>query len=321
MRTILIGAVDSTRVALDTLGRHGAPPAALLTLPLSHARRHSDFVDLRPLARQLAVPVIETTNVNAPDTLQRLRDLAPTYALVIGWSQICRREFLAVPTAGAIGFHPALLPENRGRAVLPWTILQGRREAGATLFWLDEGTDSGDILAQERVPVAPDETAATLYARMGEALRRLLESVLPALAAGGAPRLPQDHTRATYCAKRTPADGLIDWRHDAHAVWTLIRAVGDPYPGAFTFLDGRSLHVWDAAFVGPAPYTGLPGQVQALRDGGALVQCGDGQHLLARTVQRAGEERRAAADVLKLHVRLGIDWGEVMRLLAEGRDR
>lgn len=321
MRTVLIGAVESTHIALETLGRCAAPPAALVTLPLSHAHRHSDFVDLRPLAARLAVPVIETTNINAPETLARLHDLAPTYAMVIGWSQICRREFLALPAAGAIGFHPALLPENRGRAVLPWTILQGRRETGATLFWLDEGTDSGDIIAQERVPVAPDETAATLYARMADVLRRLLEGVIPALAEGRAPRVPQDHTRASWCAKRTPADGLIDWQSGAHAVWTLIRAVGDPYPGAFTFFAGAPLHVWDAAYAGPAPHAGLPGQVQVLQRDGALVQCGDGEHVLLRTVQRAGEGRRPAAEVLKVHVRLGIDWGDVYRRLAEARDR
>ncbi|HKG91032.1 MAG TPA: methionyl-tRNA formyltransferase [Gemmatimonadaceae bacterium] len=323
MRMVLIGAVDSTRVALEALARHGAPPAALFTLaPGRGARRHSDYVELRPLAERLGVPVVEAPDVNAPEALARLRLLAPDYALVIGWSQLCRAEFLRTPRLGAVGFHPAPLPENRGRAVIPWTILQGRADTGATLFWMDEGADSGDVLLQERFAVAPDETAATLYAKHLAALGRMLDRAIPQLLLGTAPRVPQDHARATYCAKRVRADGLIDWRAPAREVWRLVRAVGDPYPGAFTHLRGRALTVWAADYVGPAPYHGLPGQVQALGDGGALVQCGDGEHVLLRTVQPEGDDERADAQtLLRIHERLGVDLGELMVLYERLRER
>lgn len=318
MRTVLIGAVESTATALEALAQHGVPPAALFTLPPSRAARHSDYVDLEPLAAASGVPVRHIVNVNAPEVLDQLRALQPTYALVIGWSQICRRPFLDVASGGAIGYHPAPLPENRGRAVIPWTILQGRHETGSTLFWLDEGMDSGDILAQERFPVAPDETAATLYAKHRHALCRLLTATIPALAAGAGPRTPQDHARATYCAKRTPTDGLIDWSAPADRVWTLIRAVGDPYPGAFSLRGDKAVFVWGAEFVGEAPYTGLPGQVQALDETGALVQCGDGRHVRLTVVQPEGEARQPAGRVLKIHERLGIDWVALWRRAAGG---
>lgn len=312
MQTALVGAVESTAVTLECLGRSGLPPAALFTLPLSLSSRHSDFVDLRPLARKWGVPVVDTPNSNAPEVLERLRSLEPRYVFVIGWSQICRREFLDIPTDGAIGFHPALLPENRGRAVIPWTILQGKREAGATLFWMDEGMDSGDVLGQERIPVAGDETAASLYGKVNETLRGMMDRAIPLLQSGEGPRRPQDHSKATYCAKRTPADGLIDWAMPADVVWTLVRAVGDPYPGAFTYFKGRKLHVWEAEYVGRGPYTGLPGQIQVLDDAGALVQCGDGRHVLLKTVQVQGQERTSPGGVLRNHARLGIDWMEIM---------
>ena len=308
MRSVLVGAVESTRTALEVMARQGVPPNALFTLPRSLAHRHSDFVNLRPLAASFGVPVIDVDNINAQAALERLRVLAPDFAFVIGWSQLCRREFLATPRSGAIGFHPAPLPENRGRAVLPWTILQRRRETGGTLFWLDEGMDSGDVLLQERFAVAPDETAATLYGKQLEAMSRMLAAALPMLAAGTAPRTPQDHSRATYCAKRERADGLIDWRANAKDVWTLIRAVGDPYPGALTVCRGQELTVWEADYVGPGPHTGLPGQVQEVLDGGVLVQCGDGEHLLLKTVQQEGAERVAAQEVLRRHQKLGFDW-------------
>ena len=316
MRSILVGAVDSTRVALEALSQAGVAPATLVTLPATLARRHSDFVDLRPHAGRLGVPVVEAPDVNAADVLGRLRALAPDYVFVIGWSQICRRELLGIPRSGTIGFHPAPLPENRGRAVIPWTILQRRTETGATLFWIDEGMDSGDVLGQARFGVAPDETAATLYAKHHAALRRLLDAAIPRLRDGSAPRTPQRHERATYCAKRGPADGLVDWTAPAEAVWRLVRAVGHPYPGALTIHRGRRLTVWEATLVGPAPFSGLPGQVQALLDGGALVQCGDGNHELLGEVQPEGDAPMPATAVLRNHDRLGIGVLDILDALA-----
>lgn len=307
MRTVLVGAVESTRVALQAMAESGHPPAALLTLPPDRSRRHSDYVHLRPLAQSLGVRVIDAPDVNTPDALAAMAAVAPHHVLVIGWSQICRDDFLAVPTGGAIGYHPALLPENRGRAVIPWTLLQGARETGSTLFWLDQGMDSGDIAAQERIDVAEDETAATLYAKHMDALRRMLTELMPRLAAGTAPRLPQDHSRATFCARRTAADGWIDWTRPADDVWTLVRASGDPYPGAFTVQGGEKLVVWAADRVRDDRYWGLPGQVQAMDELGVLVQCGDRGHVRLRVVQRGDGERVDARKVLRMHEKLGMD--------------
>jgi methionyl-tRNA formyltransferase len=308
MRTVLVGAVDSARVALDALVRHGAPPTALFTLsPLRGARRHSDYVELRPLAERHNVPVIDAPDVNAPNALAQLRCFAPDYALVIGWSQICRAEFLAVPRCGTIGFHPAPLPENRGRAVIPWTILQDRTETGATLFWIDEGTDSGDILLQERFAMTPDETATSLYAKHLSALDRMLDRAIPMLRDGSAPRIPQDHAQATFCTKRSPADGLIDWCAPAREVWRLIRAVTDPYPGAFTYHRGRRLALWAADYVGAAPHHGRAGAVHAVDGVGAIVQCGDGEHIRLRSVQPEGARRVSPLAVLRVHDTLGVE--------------
>lgn len=306
MRNVLVGAVESSRVALEAFGRSGEAPVAVVTLPVDRAGRHSDWVDLRPGAARLGAPVIDAADVNDPGLLDRLRALEPDHVFVIGWSQICRLPFLALPEAGVIGYHPAPLPENRGRAVIPWTILQRRTDTGGTLFWMDDGVDTGDVLAQERFGVDPAETAASLYAKHMQVLTSMLAGVLPALAGGTAPRRPQDHTRATWCARRSAADGLIDWGAPATDVWTLVRAAGRPYPGAFTVdHTGRRLTVWEADDRGPGPYWGLPGQVQVLEDGGALVQCGDRSHVLVRSVQVEGGDPAPAADVLRVHQRLG----------------
>ncbi len=315
MRNVLVGAVETTRVVFETLVSLGRAPLALVTLPTSKAFRHSDWVDLRPLAAPADVPVIEAENVNDAGVLNILADLRPDHVLVVGWSQICRQEFLSIPRVGAIGYHPSPLPQNRGRGVIPWTILQRRSDTAGTFFWLDEGVDSGDILAQHRFAVEPNETARSLYDKHLAVLAQLVSSVLPLLLEGNPPRLPQDHVRATYCAKRVPADGLMDWQADAETVWTLVRAVGRPYPGAFTFRREKAISVWDAEYVGPAPYYGLPGQVQAVTKAGALVQCGDGGHILLVTVQPDGGDELPAAEVLRKHERLGIDW---LRLVTHG---
>lgn len=306
MRNVLVGAVESSRVALEALGAAGNAPVAVVTLPVDRSGRHSDWCDLRPLAGGLGVPVLEAADVNDPALLGRLGGLEADHVLVVGWSQICRPAFLALPRVGVIGYHPSPLPENRGRAVIPWTILQRRTETGGTLFWMDEGVDTGDVLAQERFAVAPDETAGSLYAKHMDALSSMLAASLPLLAEGTAPRRPQDHGRATWCARRTPADGHIDWAASSDDVWTLVRASGRPYPGAFTEdAQGRRLTVWEAEQRGPGPYWGLPGQVQVVDEEGALVQCGDRGHVLVTTVQREGEDPRPASQVVRTHERLG----------------
>jgi methionyl-tRNA formyltransferase len=184
-----------------------------------------------------------------------------------------------------------------------------------TLFWMDDGMDTGDILAQEIFELAQDETAASLVAKHLAVLDRMLGEVIPALANGTGARRPQDHSRATYCAKRTAADGLIDWSRGARDLWTFIRAVGDPYPGAFTFRNGKKLVVWSADWVPEAPYHGLPGQVQALGNDGALVACGSG-YIRLRSVQLEGGPRCPAQDVVKIHERLGLDLVALWRAVA-----
>lgn len=309
MRIVLVGAVESTRVALEALAKAGRPPVAVFTLPADRSSRHSDFVDLSGPAAAAGVPIETAVRTNDPSTVARLRDRQPDYVWVVGWSQICGPEFLSIAARGNLGYHPALLPENRGRAVIPWTILQRRETTGSTIFWLANGIDDGPILVQESFDVSPDETASSLYGKHMECLRRLVPMALPLLDSPAPPRRAQDETKATWCAKRTSADGIVDWSGPADDVWTLIRAVGDPYPGAFTWSCGRRLTLWEADLEGDAPFHGLPGQVQVLREGGALVQCGDGRHVWLRTVQIEGGPRQKAAEALRVHERLGIDWG------------
>lgn len=277
MRTLLVGAVESTAVALEALIAAGLPPAAILTLPNDGLSRHSDAVDLAPRAQSARIPVLNTTDVNSPVTLAAVADLGPELTLVIGWSQVCRRAFRDLSPRGCVGFHPSALPKLRGRAVIPWTILTRQTRAGATFFWLDDGVDSGDILMQRTVELAPEETARSLYDKQLTAIREMLPEAIRRVAAGSPDRIRQAEAEASYCARRTPEDGLIDWRDRADDVLVLIRAVGEPYPGAFTFSGGSKLLARRArSYPHGERFIGMAGQVQVLTDDGFVVRCGDG---------------------------------------------
>lgn len=274
MRIALIGAVETTAATLEELCKRGSRPVAMIGLPRELASRHSDFVDLEALAVVHGVPFHAVENVNTPDALALIASLDLDWLVVVGWSQICGPELLALPRQGSIGYHPAALPQMRGRAVIAWTILLGLEETAGSLFLMAPTVDSGALIAQERFPVGPRETVASLIARHVEALRRMWASVLPLGPAASLASRVQDEAAATYCARRVAADGEIDWTAPAAAIDRLVRAVSAPYPGAFSHYRGRRLMI-DAArpWEGPVHY-GMPGQVLERRDDSLLIACG-----------------------------------------------
>lgn len=279
MNTVFVGAVEGSLAALGAICAAGHLPRLVVTLPPELAHRHSDFADLAPVAEEYGVPVHFTANSNTPETLEAIAETEPDLILVIGWSQIVGKDFRALPRLGCIGFHPADLPRLRGRAVIPWAILLGESEMGSSLFWIDAGTDTGDIAAKARFRVDPETiTARELYDRHLAALTDLLPDLLMRIAAGDVPRSPQDEAGASVCARRRPEDGRIDWTASAKDIHRLIRAVGPPYPGACTEdADGNRLVITKARYTPRQNYyIGMPGQVQDVDGRSFTVSCGDG---------------------------------------------
>lgn len=301
MRAILIGAVESSRVAIEAIGAAGGWALPLvLSLPNELAQRHSDFVDLAPAAKAAGARFMPITNVNSPESLAAIRAADADYIFVIGWSQICGAEFRALLPDRIIGFHPAPLPRMRGRAVIPWTILAEEPITGATLFWIDGGVDSGAVLEQRFFHVAPQETATTLYARHMAVLREMMDAALVQLAAGEPQRREQDEEYATWAARRIAADGWVDWTQPAAAIERLVRAVTRPYPGAFTRFAGANLTIWTAQVVpGGAYQFAAPGQVVDCDATSFCVMCGDGELL------HVTDCSSAVGSIPKRHARLG----------------
>lgn len=301
MRALIVGAVEGTQVAVQTVSATpGWEVCGVMTLPPDKSARHSDFVDLTADAEKAGARIIHASNSNSQDACKAVKELAPDYTFVIGWSQICGPEFRAAAKGNVIGYHPAPLPRLRGRAALPWTILLDEKITASTLFWIDDGVDSGDILAQNFFHVAPRENAASLYQKHMLALQAILQTALPALKASEEVRQVQDEECATYATKRVPADGRIDWQRPASEIDRLVRAVGRPYPGAFThFKDGQIMIYASNIRHGDGMHA-LPGQIVKRQDGSFSVMCGDGMIL------DIDDYEYAAADSLPLlHTVLG----------------
>ena len=232
------------------------------------------------VAARLGAELVETADVNGPETVTAVAALAPDVTFVVGWSQLVREQFLGAAGRAVYGMHPTLLPRHRGRAPIPWAILAGLAKTGVTLFEITDPTaDSGPIVAQVEVPISADDTATTLYESLAEAHLELIRTCVPQIVAGTAQRTPQDSRRASSWGKRTPPDGIIDWETRAPYLYDWVRAQTRPYPGAFTWLDDDKVVIWRAVPVGIAD-AAPAGTIVERRPDGPVVACGEGGLLL-----------------------------------------
>ena len=185
-----------------------------------------------------ALPLTKLRHVNDGQLVEVVRRKQIDWVFIIGWSQIASAEVIASPLQGVLGMHPTLLPQGRGRASVPWAILKNLRKTGVTLFKLDEGVDTGAVLAQQIVPISADETASNLYALITDAHVSLMRSAWPSLVDGSFVLRAQDDSLATVWPGRKPEDGVILPSMSISEIDRLVRAVTHPYPGAY--LDGPS---------------------------------------------------------------------------------
>lgn len=211
-RIVWVSFDEIGRRCLEAAAEVGGDIVGIVTLPGPIDPNRSGQCAFDDLARRFGAVHVETADVNDPATVDVVRSLRPDMIFVVGWSQLVRDPFISTAPAGVFGMHPTLLPRHRGRAPIPWAIITGLARTGVTLFEITDPTaDSGPIIGQVVVEIAPDETAGTLYEKLSDAHEELIRELLPQLLAGTAPRIPQDARRASTWPKRTPADGIVDW--------------------------------------------------------------------------------------------------------------
>ena len=304
MSIVVMAYQDIGWVCLDELLALGADVAAVVT----HRDDPGEEIWFRSVAaRALAanIEVLAPSDMNAPDVVERITTLAPELVFSFYVRQILKPALLAIPSLGALNLHGSLLPRYRGRCPVNWVLVHGETETGVTLHYMDPTPDTGDVVAQRRVPIGDDDTALTLNRKLGDAARELLRATLPALLTGTAPRVPQDHAHATTFGGRRPEDGRLAWPRPARELSNLVRAVTHPYPGAFTTWAGATLFVWQAKPL-DAPAKAEPGRVAAIAPDGLVVGTGDG-HLLLERVQLAGGDEEPAIDFAR---RRGVRTGD-----------
>ncbi len=194
---------------------------------------------------ELGIEVIEVNKINEEDKI--IRKLKPDLIIMSGWRQIIDKNILDIPKKGFIGFHPTLLPKGRGPAPIINSILNEFKESGLTMYYVSEGLDDGDIIAQEKFIIENDDYAEDVYNKVIEAGKKLIREQLPLLIEGKAKRISQNEEEATIFEKRTIKDNEINLeKEDINEIYKKIRALSKPYRGAFIKKNNKKLIIWKA---------------------------------------------------------------------------
>ncbi len=233
------------------------------------------FGSVARTAAEYGIPAITPEDPGAHDIIARVAAARPDYLFSFYYRRMLAPALLALAPRGALNMHGSLLPKYRGRSPVNWAIIHGETETGATLHYMGDKPDNGDIVAQTPVPILPDDIAEEVFVKVTVAAELTLHRVLPALLAGTAPRIRQDAGKSSYFGGRKADDGVIDWSKSAIAIHNLVRAVAPPYPGARTLIDGHPARVLRTRVLDRA----APPAVAAafdVADGRITVRCGGG---------------------------------------------
>jgi methionyl-tRNA formyltransferase len=304
LRLVFFGTAELACPSLEALA--AAPPYDVVTVITQPDRPGGRALRLQPspvksLALTRRIPVLQPPRAREPGFLDALRELRPELVVVAAYGQILPKSLLDLPRHGCVNVHASLLPRHRGAAPIQWAILNDDAETGVTIMKIDEGLDTGDMLAQQATPIEPTDNAQTLHdrlARMGAAL--LLPTLTDWVEGRITPR-KQPESGASYARKIAKGDGRIDWSAPARGLWNRVRAF-TPWPGAYTFVPAVPkpllLKIWRADIVeAPAAPPGLIAEANAA---GVLVACGE-QGLRILSLQLEGGRRQAAREFLAGH--------------------
>lgn len=289
-RILFFGYSEVGHSCLDLLLGRGDNVIGLITHE-DHPDENIWFKTPASAAREHGIPVFTPESVNTREWIGRVAAMRPDLILSVYYRHLICPAILAIAPLGAFNLHGSLLPKYRGRAPINWAVLHGERRLGMTLHRMVKRADAGAVVDQEGVAIDPRDTAEQAFRKVLPCGRAVLARQIDHLLAGTAPETPQDEAQATCYGARTPEDGRIDWTRSTAEIFNLIRAVTDPYPGAFTDHLGARLMVWWAE---PAPgLTGQPGEILALDP--LVIATGDGALQLTRTEWRGTPSHAPAA--------------------------
>ena len=313
MRVVFMGTPDFSVGTLEALAAAGHEIVGVVTQPDKQKGRGKQLqaTPVKEAALRLGLPVWQPAKVRDPEFLEVLRQLAPEVIVVAAFGQLIPQAILDLPRYGCVNVHASLLPAYRGAAPIQWAVINGEKESGVTIMQMDAGLDTGDMLAKTVVPLAPDETGGSLFDKLSSAGAKLLVETLDGLEQGTVvPEKQPEESTTEYARMIKKADGRIDWSRPAAQIERLVRGL-DPWPSAFTTLDGKTVKIWKAqvmALIGGGLFDALPGQdpkkhareIWAADESGIHVRAGDGI-LVIQELQLEGKKRMAAREFLRGH--------------------
>ena len=282
MRIVVHGQQAFGKAVLEALLKRGDDVIAVYVAPEKPGQKADP---LKEAALAAKLPVYQPDSYRKPEVWEEFKSLKPDLQVMAFVTLFVPEDFLNIPTHGSIQYHPSLLPRYRGPSAINWPIIQGDTETGLSIFWPDNGLDTGDVLLQKKTPIGPDDTLGSVYFDrlfpMGVAA--MLESV-DLVKAGKAPRIKQDEAQASYEGRCGADNAHIDWGKPWRQVHNLIRGC-NPAPGAWTMLNGQKLQIFDSKPVparDPKGIGGKMGEVAVVDGDGFTVVCADGRIRVTR---------------------------------------
>lgn len=251
MKIVFMGTPDFAVGTLHALAESEHEILAVVTQPDKPKGRGKALqpTPVKEEALRYGIPVYQPKKVREEEFQAVLRELNPDLIVVVAFGQLIPKSILELPRYGCVNVHASLLPKYRGAAPIQWAVIDGEKESGVTIMKMDEGLDTGDMIAKAVVPLAADETGGSLFDKLSQIGAQLLIDTIPALEAGTAvcEKQPQE-SPTPYAAMLNKKMGLIDWNQDASVIECLIRGL-NPWPSAYTYLKGKTLKIWQAKVV------------------------------------------------------------------------
>ena len=302
MNLIFMGTPDFAVPALNALieSRHNL--CAVVTQPDKPVGRKRIITPppVKKIALEKGIPIFQPENVKSEAFIHQLRELKPDLILVAAFGQILPKAVLEIPRIGCLNVHASLLPAYRGAAPIQWAIINGEDKTGVTIMWMNEGMDTGDIFFQEALSIDENWTSEDLFRELAALGGKMTALALDRIEAGDILRVPQDNRKATYAPMLKKADCKIDWSKSNRQVHNLIRGM-NPWPGAYTFRNGREIKIWKSRIYGEGKTGTYPGVfLGVVKNIGFLVGTGEGC-IIIEELQEEGKKRLNAIDYLAGH--------------------
>src|SRR5499425_1305115 len=293
MRIVVHGQQAFGKAVLEALIKRGENVVGVYVAPEKPGQKADP---LKEAALAAKLPIYQPASYRKPEVWEEFRALKPDLQVMAFVTLFVPEEFLNIPTHGSIQYHPSLLPAYRGPSAINWPIIKGEKETGLSIFWPDNGLDTGDVLLQKKTPIGPDDTLGTVYfdRLFPLGVDAMLEAV-DLVKAGTAPRIKQDASKATYEGRCGPDNARIDWGKPWEQIDRLIRGC-NPAPGAWTTLAGARLKIFDVKPLparDPKGIGGKPGEVVAVEADGFTVACADGRIKVMRVKPADGPKAPA----------------------------